>query len=192
MPPRFEIDYPSKAPTARGAFWLGVISLFVGLSLVAPPLSVLYETNDECRRTGVGGAEHGVWETLYRTPPLSVDRSVYAAVRMTCLAGALNALVLAGVGVVTIRSRELGIRLLGVNAVAHVVVMVAMIWAGARFAAALDAATAQNAWTKGQPFGSAVKATAVWAALPGMAYPLVLFSLMLRHGKSRNRRFRLG
>jgi hypothetical protein len=187
MPSRLDIT----PPTPRGAFWLGVISLFVGLSLIAPPLSVLYETNDESRRTSVGGPEHGIWATLYRTPPLSVDRPTYSAVRMTCLAGALNAFLLAGIGVVTTRSRELGVRLLGVNAVAHVVVMLAMIWAAARFAQALDVATAKNAWTKGQPFGSAVKVTAIWAALPGMAYPLVLFSLTLRHRKSRNRRFRL-
>jgi hypothetical protein len=198
MPKRFDIDSPltttttTMRPVPRGAVWLGVISVFVGLTLIAPPLSVLYQANDESRRTAIGGAEQDdVWQILYRTPPLSVPRATYAAVRMTCWAGAANAVLLAGFGLVTARRRELGVRLLGVNAVAHAVLMAAMLWAAARFSAALDHATATRLGSTGHAFGSVVWQGAVWAALPGVVYPVVLFWLTLRHRKYGRRRVRV-
>jgi hypothetical protein len=178
---------PPQRPPASG-FWLGFISLLVGITLIAPPLSVLYDMNDECLRTTSAEHEHGILATLYEVPPLSVPRYTYIAARSAVLAASFNALLLCVIGVLTIRSRSLGTRLLAVNAVAHVLFMIAMAWTAYRFSVALDTVTAKRIATLGTPFGSSVKRTAIWAALPGIAYPLVLLSLFARHRKSNERR----
>jgi hypothetical protein len=171
---------PPPPPQPSGA-WLGVISAIVGLTLIAPPLSVLYDMNDELMRISTGGAGRGIWETLYVVPPLSVAWHTYLAPRTVAIAAAISAAVLCGIGLLTVRSRALGVRLLGAHAVAHVVLMLAMVLAAWRFAAALDVATAQRAWYLGQAYGSSVGRVAIWAALPGIAYPLVLLWLFARH-----------
>jgi hypothetical protein len=187
--PNFELPPPPspRHPPASG-FWLGFISLLVGITLIGPPLSVLYDMNDECLRTTSAEHEHGIFATLYEVPPLSVPRFTYFAVRTAVLAGSLNALLLCVIGVLTIRSRSLGTRLLAINSVAHVLFMIAMAWAAYRFSTELDAATAKRIATLGTPFGSSVKRTAIWAALPGIVYPLVLLSLFARHRRSNERR----
>jgi len=144
--------------------------------------------NDECRRTSTLGADENVWGTLYNVPPLSVDRPTYLAVRATALAAAVNAIFLCVIGVITIRSRTLGVKLLGVFAIAQLVLMLAMVLAAHRFSAALDAFTAGQVWFLGKPYGSATRGTALVAALPGVAYPLVLLWLFIRHRDSARRR----
>jgi hypothetical protein len=185
---RLNFDYEPAGRPAPSGFWLGVISLIVGLTLIAPPLSVLYDMNDESLRTGIELHEHGIFATLYEVPPLSVSRSTYFAARSAVLAGSFNALLLAVIGIVIIRSRGLGVRLLGVNAVAHVAFMIAMAITAYRFSKELDAVTSKRIWSLGTAYGSSVKATGIWAALPGVAYPLMLLWLFVRHRRSNQRR----
>ena len=184
---RLDFDPLPQRPPASG-FWLGLISLLVGITLIAPPLSVLYDMNDECLRTSSSLYEHGVWATLYEVPPLSVSRYTYFAARSATIAASLNAVLLCAIGVLTIRSRTVGVRLLGVNAVAHVAFMLAMAFTAYRFSVALNNVTARRAWTLGTPFGSTVRATGIWAALPGIAYPLVLLWLFVRYRRSNRPR----
>lgn len=166
-----------------GGFWLGFISLLVGITLIGPPLAVLYDMNDELLRTSINAASGGVVETMYRVPPLSVPRFTYFSARAVDVAASMNAVLLCVIGVLTIRSRRIGVRLLGINSVAHVAFMIAMALTAARFSAALDGETAKRVWTLGTPYGSSVRASAIWAALPGIVYPLVLLYLFARHRK---------
>jgi hypothetical protein len=180
---RLDFDaVPASRPPLSG-FWLGFVSLLVGLTLIAPPLSVLYDMNDECLRTTSALHAHGIWATLYEIPPIIVPRFTYIAARTAALTGSLNAVLLCVIGAMTIRSRSLGTRLLGVNAVANVAFMIAMAVTAHHFSVALNAATAKQPWSMGMPYGSSTGATAIWAALPGTVYPLVLLWLFARHRK---------
>jgi hypothetical protein len=186
----YRLDFdalPTNRPPVSG-FWLGFISLLVGITLIAPPLSVLYDMNDECLRTSSSLNEHGIWATLYEIPPLKVPRFTYIAVRTATLTASLNAVLLCVIGALTIRSRSLGTRLLGINAVANVAFMVVMAVTAHQFSKTLNAVTAKQAWSMGIPYGSSTGATAIWAALPGIVYPLVLLWLFARHRKSNQTR----
>jgi hypothetical protein len=185
---RLQFDPESAVRPAPSGFWLGIISLIFGVTLIAPPLSVLYDMNDECLRTSSSLHEHGIWATLYEVPPLIVPRYTYFAARTAALVGSFNAVVLCVIGVLTIRSRGLGTRLLGINAVAQVAFMLAMAITAYRFSVALDTVTAKRIWTLGFSYGSSVKRTAIWAALPGIAYPLMLLWLFVRHRRGNRRR----
>lgn len=178
---------PASRPPLSG-FWLGFISLLVGLTLIAPPLSVLYDMNDECLRTTSALNAHGIWATLYEIPPIIVPRFTYISARTAALTASLNAVLLCVIGALTIRSRSLGTRLLGVNAVANVAFMIVMAVTAHRFSAALNAITAKQPWTMGIPYGSSTGATAIWAALPGTVYPLILLWLFARHRRSNQTR----
>jgi len=185
---RLDFDpVPGVRPPLSG-LWLGIISLIVGITLIAPPLSVLYDMNDECLRTSSSLNEHGIWATLYEVPPLIVPRYTYFAARSATLVGSLNAVLLCVIGLLTIRSRSLGTRLLAINAVAQLAFMLAMAITAYRFSVALDATTAKRIWTLGFAYGSSVRRTAIWAALPGIAYPLVLLWLFARHRRSNRKR----
>jgi hypothetical protein len=186
---RNRLDFiPSEQRPPASGFWLGVISLIVGLTLIAPPLSVLYDMNDECLRNSSSQNAHGIFATLYEVPPLSVPRSTYLAARTAVFAASLNAILLCVIGGLIIRSRSLGVRLLGVNAVAHVLFMIVMAATAYRFSAALDLVTSKRTWNLGMAYGSSVRATGIVAALPGIAYPLVLLWLFVRHRRSNRTR----
>jgi hypothetical protein len=166
---------PPKARTAqRGLVALGVISLIFALGFLPAPLAVLYELNDECLRTTSWSSGFNSWDTLRHIPPLPVGREVYLLVRSAVLMTIPVSLLLAVAAIVSLKSRQWGMRLHSIYIALQVVLMITLMVAANRFSTALDTTTFGHDWMMHLPYHSNVRTTAILVGIPGIVYPLLL------------------